>query len=69
LDRVGVHDDFFELGGHSLLAVQIISRVRDVFQIELPLSALFDAPSVAALALTVSQYAPEKTLPQGKSDD
>jgi len=66
---VGVHDDFFEVGGDSLLAMQIISRVRDVFQIELPLRALFDARTVAVLALIVSEYSDEETLSPGKNDD
>ncbi|MCC5644528.1 SDR family NAD(P)-dependent oxidoreductase [Nostoc sp. CHAB 5824] len=60
IEKIGVHDDFFELGGHSLLAVQTISRLREVFQIELPLrTLLFDAPTVSELANIIVEKQPQ----------
>ena len=55
LDRVGANDNFFEIGGHSLRAAQVISRIRSAFEVDLPLQAIFENPSVAALAKTVEQ--------------
>jgi acyl transferase domain-containing protein/SAM-dependent methyltransferase len=55
IDKVGIHDRFFDLGGHSLLAVQVSSEIRDKFQIELPVLKLFQAPSVAELAVVIDQ--------------
>jgi len=55
VDRVGVHDNFFELGGHSLLATRLISRMNDAFRLELPLRALFDAPTISGMVVALEQ--------------
>ncbi len=53
VERVGATDSFFELGGHSLLATQVIARAREAFATEIPLSALFDRPTVRELAQVI----------------
>ena len=60
LKEVGIHDNFFELGGHSLLATQVMSRLRNAFQIEIPLRCLFETPTVSGLAMALFHKAGER---------
>jgi amino acid adenylation domain-containing protein len=55
LDQVGIHDNFFDLGGHSLAASRVISHAIQAFQLELPIEALFAAPTVAEMATIITQ--------------
>jgi acyl carrier protein len=48
-EKIGIQDDFFELGGDSVLATQVVSRLRDLFRMELPPIVLFDAPTIEQL--------------------
>jgi amino acid adenylation domain-containing protein len=56
LKRLAIHDNFFELGGHSLLATQLISRVRDALEIELPLRSVFEAPTITEFSKLIENF-------------
>jgi acyl carrier protein len=53
VERVGIRADFFKLGGHSLLGARMLARLRDALEVELPLSMVFDRPTIEGLAAAV----------------
>ncbi|MBD1938356.1 non-ribosomal peptide synthetase [Microcoleus sp. FACHB-68] len=55
LEKVGIHDNFFDLGGHSLLITQLLAKVRESFDVNLPLRSLFDFPTIAGLANSIDK--------------
>jgi hypothetical protein len=54
--RVGITDNFFHIGGHSLLAMQVVSRIRDLFHINVPVRSVFEAPTVDQFSKVLSKY-------------
>jgi acyl carrier protein len=55
MDKVGIEDDFFDLGGHSLMATRVTSRIRQAFNVEMPLRALFETPTISELAESLEE--------------
>jgi acyl-CoA synthetase (AMP-forming)/AMP-acid ligase II/acyl carrier protein len=68
VERVSIDDNFFELGGHSLLATQLVSRLRDEFEVEVPIRNIFEAPTIAQLAVIVAQRQAEQASDQADVD-
>ncbi|WP_293076054.1 non-ribosomal peptide synthetase [Okeania sp. SIO3B5] len=56
IEKVGIHDNFFDLGGHSLMATKVVSRVRQVLNIEFPLTKLFENSQLVSLAQEIEVY-------------
>jgi amino acid adenylation domain-containing protein/FkbM family methyltransferase len=55
VDNVGIHDDFFDLGGQSLLAIQAVSRIRDLFDVDMPAHVLFENATIAQFAHVMAE--------------
>lgn len=64
IEQIGIHDNFFEAGGHSLSATQVITQIRETFRIDIPLRAMFEAPTVSGLSdlLVKHETQPEQAL-------
>jgi len=58
---VGVEDSFLELGGHSLLAIQMVTQIRTLFEADLPVTALFEAPTIAGLSKLIGRAKGEES--------
>jgi hypothetical protein len=61
-----MHDDFFDLGGHSFLAVRLISAIRKELSVEMPISDVFDYPTIASLASQLESHSGKAILPSLK---
>jgi hypothetical protein len=65
LDQVGIHDNFLDLGGHSLMATQIVSRIITGLRVELAVKSMLDAPTVAEMAIVITQNEAQKAGEEG----
>ena len=55
IEKAGVRDSFFDLGGHSMMATQVVSRIREEFDVEISLRTLFEKPTVEGIALSIAE--------------
>ena len=63
VEKIGIKDNFFELGGHSLLVTQLIARVRDILDFELPVKTIFEKPTVEELAKELENLETQRKIP------
>ena len=68
IEQVGINDNFFGLGGDSILAAQIINRVREVLQVELSFLIFFEQPTVASMAIKITQTQVEEVMSEELDD-
>lgn len=68
VEKIGVNDDFFDLGGHSLIAVRLFRMVREAFSVDLPISALFEAPTIAQCAALLGDASADGAASQNGSE-
>lgn len=68
VDVVGPEDGFFELGGHSLLAIRVLSRIREQLGVDVPLTALFQHPTAAGLAIVIDEMVGQTAAPSQPAD-
>jgi amino acid adenylation domain-containing protein len=66
IDSVAMHDNFFELGGHSLLATRLVSRLRDIFRLDVPLPLVFREPTVAGIAAWLQTHLASAALAEDR---
>lgn len=69
IEKIGIRDNFFELGGHSLIGTRLISRLRQSFQVDIPLATLFQASTIEDLALVVGELLLEEIERQESQPD
>jgi acyl carrier protein len=68
IERIGVHDNFFDIGGHSLKATQVVSKLRQELQVDLPVRSLFEAPTVARLSVALVRHLADQVGDQGAAE-
>jgi hypothetical protein len=63
VEQIGIHDPFLELGGHSLLGMRLLSRIVERFRLDLPVHTLWEAPTIAEMALVITQHQANQATP------